>query len=460
MLFPSLTFLLFFPPVYTLSWLSSKRLVAWKLVLTLASCVFYGFWSIKFLGLLLASCFWNWLFGYFIGQDLPERGRKWLLGLGIAGNLAVLGTFKYYKFFYVNLIHTFPALDPYVPALEVMLPIGVSFYSFQGISYLMDVYRREVKAAPILDVFCYKLFFPQLVAGPIVRASVFLPQIEKLPQIDKAMFNRGLTLVVGGLVLKLFVANYLAQAIVDPVFAAPAGLGRLQLLTAVYAYAIQIYCDFNGYTLMAIGLALLLGISLPPNFNMPYFATSLQDFWRRWHMSLSGWLRDYLYIPLGGSKLGPARIYLNLMIVMTLGGLWHGAAWNFLVWGMIHGVVLCLERLMGNFYTAIPMIIRWFITFHIVCLAWIFFRAADFETAATVISGIVSGPIGPPAMLGVYVLIALPVLFDASLHCYPQWIAALRRVQPLQLAALGAMATCLILLVAPPSEAPFIYFQF
>lgn len=458
MLFPSLAFLFFFPPVFTASWLAARRLSLWKWVLTLASCIFYGFWSVKFLGLLLLSCLWNYAFGAAIGRQ--TRLQKWLLALGITGNLLLLATFKYYKFFYVNLIHFIPALDQVMPALEIMLPIGVSFYSFQGISYLMDVARKDVAPASMLDVFCYKLFFPQLVAGPIVRASVFLPQIARLPVLELARFNRGLSLLFGGLVLKLLVANYLAQAIVDPVFAAPDGLGRLQLLTAVYAYAIQIYCDFSGYSLMAIGIALLFGIELPPNFNMPYFATSLQDFWRRWHMSLSGWLRDYLYIPLGGSRLGPARTYANLMIVMTLGGLWHGAAWTFLAWGVLHGGWLCLERALSRFEIPLPGWLRWLITIHIVCLAWIFFRAPDFETAWTMIAGILRGPWGQPAAAGVYLLIAAPLAFDASLLAWPGLVQRLRALTSSSLAALAVAATCLVLLIAPPTEAPFIYFQF
>jgi alginate O-acetyltransferase complex protein AlgI len=458
MLFPSLTFLLFFAPVFVLSWLSSRYLTLWKVTLTVASIVFYGWWSFEFLLLLLSSCVANYAFGALIYR--AKSCRRQLLWFSVAANLSVLFFFKYYKFAYVNLIDLSPTLELFVPALDLILPVGVSFYTFQGVSYVVDVYRREVPAASLLNVMCYKMFFPQLVAGPIVRAADFIPQLAKPPHLETAEFNHGLGCLVIGLTLKLLIANYLAQAIVDPVFADPLSYDSTFVLAGVYGYAMQIYCDFAGYTLMAIGLAQMLGIRLPQNFRQPYFSCSLQDFWRRWHISLSTWLRDYLYIPLGGNKKGPSRTLVNLLTVMVFGGLWHGAGWNFLIWGLLHGLGLCANVVFKSFGVVVPRIIGWFITFHYVTFAWIFFRAPDFEIARDVMASLLSANWTLRLPLGLCLLILAPLVYDCLQLNASKFLRWWQHRSIYATAALSVIIISGILLIAPPTEAPFIYFQF
>ncbi len=261
----------------------------------------------------------------------------------MTANVGALGYFKYYGFFVDSVTNGFGKLGIHVspPLLQVILPIGISFFTFQAMSYVIDAYRDNLKPVGLLDFAVYLSFFPHLVAGPIVRATEFLPQLRKRAdprRIDAAYAFR---LIVAGMFKKVVVSSFLASTIVDKVFAAPGNHSSLEILFAIYGYAFQIYADFSGYTDIAIGCALLLGIRFPPNFDSPYIAMSLQDFWRRWHMTLSRWLRDYLYISLGGNRGGRWKTYRNLMLTMLIGGLWHGASWTFVIWGGIHGVGLC-----------------------------------------------------------------------------------------------------------------------
>ena len=274
-----------------------------------------------------------------------------------------------------------------LPLLQILLPVGISFYTFMGISYIVDVYRRQLEPAGWLDTFLYLSFFPHLVAGPIVRGAELFPQFAKRRDPKHVDFSRAAYLIFAGLFKKVVLSSYLATTIVDPVFGDPGAHSSSEILVAVYGYAVQIYADFSGYTDIAIGIALLLGFEFPQNFDRPYTARSLQDFWRRWHMTLSRWLRDYLYIPLGGSRRGKLRTYLNIFITMLLGGLWHGAAWNFVVWGGIQGAgqVIGHARRDRRAERGLPepedtprrRAVERFVTFHIVCLGWIFFRAGS-----------------------------------------------------------------------------------
>jgi alginate O-acetyltransferase complex protein AlgI len=460
MLFPSLTFVVFFAPVFALAWLFHKKSILWKSVLVIASIVFYGWWSTPFLLLLLGNVFLNFCFGQAISKY--EQHKKIILWLAVGANLAVLATFKYYKFFYINFVEAFPNLSDMLPALELILPVGISFYTFQGISYVVDIYRREISARNLLDVMCFQMFFPQLVAGPIVRANHFIPQLDHVAHLTTPAFNRGLLLVLWGLVLKLVSANYLAQLIVDDVFTYPDAFDASQVLTAIYCYAIQIYCDFAGYSLMAIGIAAMLGFSLPENFRTPYFATSLQDFWRRWHISLSFWLRDYLYVPLGGNRGGINRTLVNLMIVMVLGGLWHGAGWNFIIWGALHGIGLSANVLLRRAGIRVPKFLGWFVTFHYVCVGWVFFRASDLDVVRAIFDTLSFGDWSTMPTFGLMFLFAMPLLID--------WIVdskVVGRMAPrilggnhLWITALALAIVVMILVIAPPTEAPFIYFQF
>ena len=341
---------------------------------------------------LLLSCCWlrlssAWYSGRLIGRSDDDGFRKSVLGVAVAALMLVLGFFKYYGFFLNSLQDVLFAigLQRDLPFLQIILPVGISFFTFQAISYVVDVYRGDVayREKP-LDVLLYISLFPQLVAGPIVRAADFLPQLERQAQLTRSAVVGGLVLCWFGLMKKMVVANYLAADLVDPVFLDPGSYSSLMVLLATYGYAIQIYCDFSGYSDIAIGTAALLGFHFKVNFNQPYRATSLQDFWRRWHMSLSQWLRDYLYIPLGGSRFGTWKTYRNLFVTMFLGGLWHGAAWNFVIWGSLHGAWLGMERAMGigqHGKTTWRSLMGWLVTFHVVCAAWIFFRASDLLTA-------------------------------------------------------------------------------
>ena len=466
MLFPTLAFLVFFSAVFAFAWPLRGWPVAHKIFLTAASYFFYGFWDWRFAVLLALNTLANAGFAVMIAGAAAESSRRMLLWAAVAVNLTVLGFFKYYGFFAEQLLQLLGqlGLPQNLPLLDIVLPVGISFFTFQGISYVVDVYRREIKPAPLLHVFLYKAFFPQLVAGPIVRAARFLPQLEHRPELSLPDLTLAGVLIVSGLFKKLVIANYLATGLVDPVFFDPSQFGRLDLMAALYGYAVQIYCDFSGYTDMAIGLALLLGFRFDANFNQPYRARSLQDFWRRWHISLSEWLRDYLYKPLGGSRSGALFAARNIAIVMLLGGLWHGAAWTFVIWGAIHGAGLILERWLRPYLPAGPVAqaVSVIVTFHLVCLAWIFFRAQSLELALAYLAGLWGNDAAPQIASWFFSLL---IIASLALHFAPAdllaRIAAGLRRWGWTGAMLATVAGLIVsVLVAPPGVAPFIYFQF
>src|SRR4029078_8173151 len=300
--------------------------------------------------------------------------RKRALVGAIVFDLGLLCVFKYLSFFVTQTddAREGMGLASTVPLVQVVLPIGISFFTFQAISYVVDVYRGETRAAPLIEVAILQAFFPHIVAGPIVRANELLPQLRTPRDPRTVLAGPGIVLIVGGLLKKTVIADELARRIVDPVYSHPVAHSGAEVLLAFYGFAAQIYCDFSGYTDMAIGLALLLGYQLPENFNRPYLALSVRDFWRRWHMTLSRWLRDYLYTPLGGSRGGRLKTYRNLMITMLLGGLWHGAAWTFVLWGGIHGTALSVERFTRERFPGfrLPTWAAWLVTLNVVCVAW------------------------------------------------------------------------------------------
>ncbi|MEX1287514.1 MAG: MBOAT family O-acyltransferase, partial [Acidimicrobiia bacterium] len=346
MLFPTVQFALFFVVVLTANWLLMRNRPWWKITMLAASYVFYGAWDWRFVGLIVVSTLANQAAAMAMGSTLDDRRRKRIIVAAVAGNLGLLGWFKYYGFFASSLVNLFAGfgVELPLPLLQITLPVGISFFTFQALSYVLDVYWRTQEPAAPIDFAVFLAFFPQLVAGPIVRSSEFLPQLATPRDPRRIPAAEAFLLVGGGLFKKVVVATTLGTEIVDPVFAQPEAYSALEVLMATYAYAIQIYADFSGYTDIAIGVALLLGFRFPQNFDNPYSAATLRDFWRRWHMTLSRWLRDYLYIPLGGSRRGEAATYRNLMITMLLGGLWHGAAWTFVFWGALHGGWLAFER--------------------------------------------------------------------------------------------------------------------
>ena len=470
MLFPTLDFLLFFLIVAAALAVLDRHFVWKKAVLVVASYFFYAQWDWRFCFLLAGSTTISYVTGLLIGGSDDPRLRRLVLTLGVALHLFILGVFKYLDFLVLsaNQLARTLGLQHELPFFEVLLPVGISFFTFHGISYITDVYRRDVEVcrAP-LDMALYMSFFPQLVAGPIVRAAYFLPQLAQ-PSDEPIPVAAALMLILGGMVKKMIIANYLATGLVDPVFAAPGDYGGPDLLLATYGYAVQIYCDFSAYTDIAIALAALCGFRFPRNFNQPYRAQRLREFWQRWHISLSTWLRDYLYKPLGGNRRGRLATYRNLLITMLLGGIWHGAAWKFVMWGALHGGGLAVERMcepwLGRRPTSVAgKILSWLIVFHFVCFAWIFFRAEDFTVARIFIAGLCRGW-GEPVQQAQPAMVALIVIGLAGQFLPPgsfeRMGSVLARVPYWGLGAATGLILAAINALGPEGIAPFIYFRF
>ena len=389
MLFNSSDFLKFLLAFALAYYLVRNRLRLRNLLVVFASYVFYGWWDWRFLGLIMISTLLDYFVGRGLGRVTHPTGRRLLLAASITGNLLILGFFKYYDFFAASLERSLQmlALRADLPTLGLVLPVGISFYTFQTMSYSFDVYRRVIPPTRDLAAFAaYVAFFPQLVAGPIERAHRLLPQFLTSRVITPEMLADGVWLFIRGMFKKVVIADSLAP-ISDSVFSA-AGLSAPAVLLGVVAFGVQIYCDFSGYSDIARGTARFFGFELMTNFNLPYLARSIRDFWHRWHISLSTWLRDYLYIPLGGNRRGRARTLVNIMVTMLLGGLWHGAAWHFVVWGAWHGLGLCVERVFSG---RVPVsnrsgaadALRWMLTMLFVFYGWLLFRAASLEQAAS-----------------------------------------------------------------------------
>jgi alginate O-acetyltransferase complex protein AlgI len=463
MLFPTVQFAIFFPIVLILSWALMSRPGLWKPFIVAASYVFYAAASWKFCFLLGGITLGNQAAAKLIARTEDERRRKLIVAAAVTLDLATLGVFKYYSFFVQNLADALNGigLGMPLPLVTIALPVGVSFFTFQAISYTVDVYRRLVEPASTIDVAVYLSFFPHLVAGPIVRAREFLPQLERPRDPEHVAVGAGLALIALGLVKKVVIADYLARTVVDPVFGVPQAYSAPDVLLASYSYAAQIYCDFSGYTDMAIGLALLMGYVFPQNFRSPYRATGFQDFWRRWHMTLSRFLRDFLYIPLGGNRKGRWKTYRNLMLTMVLGGLWHGAAWTFVLWGTFHGAGLAIERAWRG-RIKFPGWLRWFVTFHLVVFGWILFRSENLHLVGSFLSRL-----GHPGSLTLLTVpVALAVVVAIGLQLVPQGPVSKfqLRLERLPAPALGfALAILIVLVGATVSSqgvAPFIYFRF
>jgi alginate O-acetyltransferase complex protein AlgI len=470
MLFPTIEFAIFFAVVFPLTWLLNDLNTAKKWFLVAASYFFYAAWRADFTLILLTSSVVNFCLALLLGRLADGRGRLALLWLGIAVNLGVLGAFKYYNFFAASTMNLASTVgwNLQIPFFEVGLPIAISFLTFHALSYIIDVYHR--KLAPtrsLVDILLYISFFPHLIAGPIVRAKAFLEQTVQRSSPKDIRLGFAVFLIVGGLFKKVIVANYLSTDFVDGVFRSPTEYSRLDLLLGMYAYALQIYCDFSAYTDIAIGVANLLGYQFPQNFNQPYRALSVQDFWRRWHMTLSFWLRDYLYIPLGGNHGGALFTYRNILITMVLGGLWHGASLSFIIWGLLHGVALVVERMLGvtgpGGHRHVPAAISWLVTFHFVCLTWVFFRAPSLDVALAYLSTLVAGD----AIWSTTVtpLVLLMLAFGALTQIIPDaWFERLEvRYDRASIAVKVALPFAVIFLVAvaaPGGVPPFIYFQF
>jgi D-alanyl-lipoteichoic acid acyltransferase DltB (MBOAT superfamily) len=463
MLFPSVQFGIFFPIVLALSWALMSRPSLWKPFILIASYVFYAAASPVFCLLLAGVTLWNHGAARLIHRSESERTRRRLCALAVAGDLFALGVFKYYSFFvqaFARVLHSVSLGVP-LPLITILLPVGISFFTFQAISYTVDVKRRLIEPASLLDTAIYLSFFPHLVAGPIVRAREFLPQLARPRDARHVAVSAGLMLIGMGLVKKVVIADYLGRSVVDPVFAVPQAYHGPDVLLASYAYTAQIYCDFSGYTDIAIGLALLMGFVFPQNFNSPYRATGFRDFWRRWHMTLSRFLRDFLYIPLGGNRGSRLFTYRNLMITMVLGGLWHGAAWTFVIWGAFHGVGLVSEHaIRGRLRT--PPWLRWLVFFHLLALSFIIFRAQGIGVAWSLFKRLGS-PGAPtlwtaPVLLAIAVAIVPQLLPPRPIERLQDWAGRLRPA--LLAAALGVLILFVAATVPSQGVPPFIYFRF
>jgi alginate O-acetyltransferase complex protein AlgI len=489
MLFNSGIFLQFFAAFLLLYWLVRGSLARRNTLILAASCLFYGWWSpdtgqggaatsnaivtalwhCRFLALLLATSTLDFYLARIIDQTESPRRRKQLLTASVVANLGVLGYFKYADFFLQSLAAAFDALGISMPrqTLGVILPVGISFYTFQSMSYTIDVYRRELPATRSLKNFvAYVSFFPQLVAGPIERAKHLLPQFEQPRLITLAMVEEGLWLILWGMFKKVVLADNLAP-LAEMVFS-DHSYNTATVMLGTLAFGLQIYCDFSGYSDMARGLARVLGFDLMWNFALPYSATSLREFWQRWHISLSTWLRDYLYIPLGGNRHGSARTGMNLLITMLLGGLWHGAAWNFVLWGLWHGSGLALTRL-PRFTSALNLIpqplrrpVGWSLTMAFVFYGWMLFRAGSLQQVIDMTSALTRFA-APPWTMSFLINLVVFTLPLAAVELW-QWksgnqLAPLSLPRWLRASLQGALLTAIIVFW-DTKGATFIYFQF
>ncbi len=469
MLFVQPLYLVFFVIVFAVYW--SIRSNRWrKALLLLASYIFYGAWDWRFLSLIWVSTMVDYLVGLQLGRTEAAKPRRWLLVLSLVVNLGLLGFFKYFHFFvdsFTDLVNALGLPPPGPTTLNIILPVGISFYTFQTLSYTIDIYRRKLEPTrDLLDLALFVGFFPQLVAGPIVRAADFLPQLGSSRLFSSVDVRAALVLFLVGFFKKVCVSDNIAVTI-DAYFANPDDFTAVSAIVAMILYTIQVYCDFSGYSDMAIASAALLGYKLCLNFDFPLLAPNISDLWRRWHISLTGWLKDYLYIPMGGSRKGPARTRINVMVTLVLCGLWHGAAWTFVVFGTIHGLALLVHRSwvglgMERFRSSrgwsllcYPITFTWF------SLALIFFRSQNFSQAwITCRSCLLFDSPGTGQ-------IALSWLFLAALLLLIHWITYRRffaewwRRGPDWTFACGlGLAAALIYTLVPTTTQPFIYFQF
>lgn len=482
MSFDSLEFVVFLPVVLCVYYALSHR--AQNLWLVAASYLFYGWWDYRFLTLLAISTIVDFYCGRGIDATTDERRKRILLTASVCTNLGILGTFKYFNFFMDSAVACLNALGLGAagPALQIVLPVGISFYTFQTMSYTIDIYRGKLKPTHNFLTFAlYVSYFPQLVAGPIERATTLLPQLQSRRQVSMEEIRGGSYLILIGLFKKVGVANAIAP-LVDAVYTHPEAADGLSLLIATYLFSIQIYCDFSGYSNIARGTSRLLGIHLMVNFRQPYFSQSITEFWRRWHISLSSWLRDYLYIPLGGNRISQLATYRNLMLTMLLGGLWHGANWTFIVWGGMHGLYLAVHKMWverggkknenrhqakGRYdMSSIAIsVIKVFCTFHLVTLTWVFFRSDSFTKAAELIRGICrwqSGKefIGQWDILRAGVLVLTMLSIDTVESIAEKRDKRSDRSPVVRGLAYGVLGVVLLALGGISNEVPFIYFQF
>ena len=469
MIFSSGFFLFLFLGFMAVYSLVYKHNTLKNIYLTLFSIFFYYKSSGLYFILLIITAVVDYNLAKQIARTEIKQRRTLFLVLSLIVNIGMLIYFKYTNFFlgmFYDVVN-----KPFDP-LNIFLPVGISFFTFQSLSYTIDIYRRNIEPVKNISEFAFFVtFFPQMVAGPIVRASVFLPQVRKTPHVSRADFGKAIFLICIGLFKKAVISDYISLNFVDRIFDNPGLYTGLENLFGVYGYALQIYCDFSGYTDMAIGIALLLGYKLPVNFNSPYQSGSITEFWRRWHISLSSWLRDYLYISLGGNRKGKIRTYINLMITMLLGGLWHGAALRFVIWGALHGIGLAFEKFINSIVsipaTKLTRILRVLITFHFVCFTWIYFRADNMTVVRAMLIQIATD-FHPEIFLDFlkgYPYVLMLMVLGYILHFIPSDIENHEQQlvirSPFVLKVVYLVVIVFIVAQIKSSEIqPFIYFQF
>lgn len=479
----SVLFLLFFVVVFIGFWALRKHPFLRSIWLLGASFVFYATWSTDFLWILLVICAVTYSFGRLVLSFRLRRYKKWFLIAGLILLVGTLGIFKYYEFFRASTVELLAVfgMNAELPLVRLILPVGLSFYVFRAVSYVIDCYKRKGEARfNLVEVSLYISFFPQILSGPIMRADEFISQARRAVGAKKIDWEAAITTIMAGLFKKVVIASYLQTAIVDDFFAVPQNASGLVAGVAILEYTFQIYMDFSGYTDIAIGASQLLGIKSPQNFIKPYLSLSPAEFWRRWHITLGSWLRDYLYIPLGGNRKGVARKYLNLMITMLIGGLWHGAGWQFIVWGGLHGAGIVVSHVvkdlagklslakgranlfMGRLARLLASFLAWGVTFVFVSSVWVFFRASGFDNAIEVFKALARGGL-PKHGIELYLLIT--IFACLVLHFAGSWLRkkyeSLLKWLPFGLQLVLITATAIIILkLGPELVPPFIYFNF
>ncbi len=459
MLFHTPIFVGFFTVYLTLHLLVPS---SWRVFLIVfGSTIFYGYWNPGYVWVPFVLMTIAYLGGITLAKEHSERSRRLYVGLVLAGLLSPLIFFKYTNFLAVSLTDALGLESG--PLIVLNLPLGISFVTFTSIAYVIDVYRRDFDAIREPGrLAAYTLFFPHLIAGPILRPKELIPQIDRLGDVLDAKFRLGAMIVVLGLVKKLFFADSIAPY-VDEVYSGVGMFSAVDYAVAIYGFSVQIYCDFSGYTDMAIGLALMLKVRLPTNFSRPYCATSIVDFWRRWHITLSSWLRDYLYIPLGGNRCSRRRQLINVLITMALGGLWHGASWTFVFWGVVHGVGISVAQSFRGLPIPFPRWVAIILTFHFVSFAWILFRAPDLSTAWRIAGGLFSVPVA--GLIDGFIANLIPILlillffFTHRLDNHARLALLVRKV-PSSVLWPPFAAIVVYLLIERGGADQFIYFEF
>lgn len=472
MTFPTIGFAYFFAFTASIGWLLRERRDAQKAFLLAASYFFYGAWDVRLLPLLAGASLLSWGVAEAILTTSSVWRKRALLYVGVSANVGLLCFFKLYDFLRDSTqeLARILGVSAHLPLLEIFVPVGLSFYAFQGIAYLIDSYRGKVyRAASLLDFLLFMAFFPKLLAGPICRSHELLPQFAQPASREVPELSRAAALIASGLFKKVVLASTLATRLVDDAFLAPSQYASAQLILAVYAYSVQLYLDFSGYTDMARGLALLLGYRLPDNFAYPYAATNLSEYWRRWHITFSTWLRDYVYFPLGGSRGGPLRVYLNLILTFLVCGIWHGSQWTFVLWGLLHGVGLSMYRAVRNMLeleddeaSLSTRVLGWAATLSFCAMARIPFKSPDIETAGEFVRAMLS----PSAdVSGIDPVVVLLTVLGIGLNFFGrpifEWFVRAHTVIPSYARPLAWIGVGMLMLAFKTNDvAPYIYFGF